>query len=159
MFVFSLFFYFAQKIMKTLVSLAAGFTNLIELRAEGCGITNVCGCFEKLEHLEKLDLSCNELSNVPHSFGFLTNLRVVLLSYNNFTAVPTSLVPEESERETQIDSFEYLSVIGNFIQKETETIGKLKIDNIPFNKFSEGTTTSLILKAEGGMGPLFLGYK
>ena len=46
---------------------------------------------EKGIHLQYLNLSSNQLSNIPAEISKLTNLREICLSFNKFRSIPTSL--------------------------------------------------------------------
>ena len=45
--------------------------------------------FELAETLEVLDLSHNQLSELPSDFGRLKKLKILFLSFNKFTHLPT----------------------------------------------------------------------
>ena len=78
--------------MQTLEQLHSGQLKGITRLKLSCGLNEFPeAIFELAGTLEILDLSDNQLSELPHSFGQLKNLRILFLSDNKFTALPEVL--------------------------------------------------------------------
>ncbi len=80
-----------------------------------------------LEKLEYLDLSYNSIqTNIPDSWGNLTNLKTLLLNYNSVTgALPTTL-----KNLTSLKTIEFNS---NRISNVDKSLGDLPLTGINFN--------------------------
>lgn len=126
--------------MHTLESLQAGhLTSLSRLKiAEGLS-EFPREIFELAETLEILDLSDNQLSDLPEDFGQLKHLKIVFLSQNQFTHLPSVLAdcPELSMigfKSNQIEtvpehalptSTRWLILTDNRIKQLPESMGDL----------------------------------
>jgi len=93
------------------------------------------------ETLEVLDLTDNKLSSLPENFGVFKKLKILFLSNNHFTEVPTILAkcPNLSMigiRNNQINTFEenalplstrWLILTDNELKKLPDSMGDLTL--------------------------------
>jgi len=124
--------------------------------------TSLPSCIKKLKNLEKLDLSSNELIEIPNELGSLTKLKDLNLSYNSLTAVPTSLknlsklenldlsknlITEVSSDICKLESLKILSLYSNEITKISSCIQNLsKLQELVVNSNKLTTIPSGIYK-------------
>lgn len=71
----------------------------------------------RLPHLSHLNLSCNQVEELPESLGLLFHLEVLLLSHNRLQALPASL--------TQLDKLEKLDISHNQLQELPADLGTM----------------------------------
>ena len=71
----------------------------------------------RLTHLQKLDLSKNQLRALPESVGWLTQLQTLDLSYNQLTSLPDSL--------GQLTQLQELNVGYNLLTSLPDSVGRL----------------------------------
>lgn len=146
----------------TTLELSCFGSTLIDFKAEACGISYISNFgINYLENLEKLDLSCNELIDLPADFSFLTSLKYVLLGFNNLDRIPNVLVPSKDVREQKlIKSLEYISLGGNFYQPKKHYNDSTKIINdklrVNFQSYKTSGKADEIIQSPKGYS-LFLG--
>jgi hypothetical protein len=86
----------------------------------------------RLPHLNYLNISHNQLTHLPESFGFLFHLQSVILCYNNLKELPNSF--------THLVKLQKLDISHNYLRVLPETIGQmesLKKLNVSHNKLKE----------------------
>ncbi|MEM7476761.1 MAG: leucine-rich repeat domain-containing protein, partial [Planctomycetota bacterium] len=93
--------------------------------------TDIC---KKLKSLRHLDLSWNQLKEIPSSISELTKLQTLRLSGNRISQLPEELCDLENLREIHVDSNELLTLperIGALSKLQMLQLRKNKIQTLP----------------------------
>ena len=77
-------------------------TSLEFLSLENIGLRKMPDFVEKLQHLQQIDLSANELSELSPKIGQLKELEVLRLNYNQINQIPHEITQLQKELTTKL---------------------------------------------------------
>lgn len=127
----------------------AGLTGTIDL--SGRGITDISG-IHYLANVEYLNLSLNQIEDIPSRIGRLVNLKGLDISGNSFESLPSEM--------SSLSSLKSLNISANRLDSLPGAIGQLKLDEFRcdycFLDVSQGSQTLGTIAATGATTTAYL---